>query len=139
MTLTLDEARAASARVREHAVELGVRVAVAIVDSGGHVQVLDRMDGAPPLSARIAPAKATSVALFHRDGGELMRLQQAWPGLFAHLDQVAGMPIVAGAGARVIRRGDVVVGALAVSGGKPEQDDECADVGLGSWPAAATE
>lgn len=131
MSLTLDEARTASARAREHATGLGARVTVAIVDGGGHLQVLDRMDGAPPLSARIAPAKASSVALFHRDGGELGRLQQAWPALFAQLDQVAGTPVIAGAGSRLIRRGNAVVGAIAVSGGMPEQDDECADAALG--------
>ncbi|MET8875747.1 GlcG/HbpS family heme-binding protein [Nocardia sp. NPDC004278] len=132
MSITSKEARTASAHVRERAAELGARVTVAIVDGGGHLQVLDRMDGAPPLSARIAPAKASSVALFHRDGGELVRLQQAWPALFAQMDQVAGTPIMAGAGSRLIRRGDAVVGAIAVSGGIPEQDDECAAVGLAS-------
>ncbi|MGY5311405.1 GlcG/HbpS family heme-binding protein [Nocardia gipuzkoensis] len=139
MSLTLDEARAVSQRVREHAEALGALVTVAIVDGGGHLQILDRMDGAPPLSARIAPAKASSVALFHRDGGDLVQLQQAWPALFAQMDRIAGTPIMAGAGARLIRRGDAVIGAIAVSGGKPEQDDECADVGLGAqMPAAST-
>ncbi|QNE23148.1 heme-binding protein [Kribbella qitaiheensis] len=138
MSLNLGEAQAVSVRMREHAAALGARVTVAIVDSGGHLQVLDRMDGAPPLSARIAPAKASSVALFHRDGSELMGLQQAWPALFAQMDHLAGTPIMAGAGSRLIRRGDAVVGAIAVSGGMPEQDDECADVGLGSLTPTAT-
>ncbi|CNF47139.1 protein glcG [Mycobacterium tuberculosis] len=135
MSLTLNEARTVSARVRERATELGAQVTVAIVDGGGHLQVLDRMDGAPPLSARIAPAKAASVALFHRDGGELVRLQQAWPALFAQMDRLAGTPVMAGAGSRLIRRGDAVVGAIAVSGGMPEQDDECAAVAVDSAPA----
>src|SRR3954467_10729313 len=120
MSLTLDEARAVSARVREHAAELGAQVTVAIVDGGGHLQVLDRMDGAPPLSARIAPAKASSVALFHRDCSELARLQQAWPALFAQLDHVAGVPVMAGAGSRLLPRDDVVLGAIPVRRGPPE-------------------
>ncbi|WP_159841849.1 GlcG/HbpS family heme-binding protein [Nocardia sp. CY41] len=136
MSLTSEHARAVSARVREHAAGLGARVSVAIVDGGGHLLVLDRMDGAPPLSARVAPAKASSVALFHRDGSELARLQQAWPALFSQMDQVAGIPVIAGAGARLIRRGDAVVGAIAVSGGLPEHDDECAEVGI-AWLSAA--
>jgi glc operon protein GlcG len=123
-----------SAHACDHAAELGVQVTVAIVDGGGHLQVLDRMDGAPPLSARIAPAKASSVALFRRDGSELARLHQAWPALFAQLDHVAGAPVMAGAGSRLIRRDDVVIGAIAVSGAAPEQDDECADVGVGEQP-----
>ncbi|WP_216900861.1 GlcG/HbpS family heme-binding protein [Nocardia alni] len=140
MSLTLDEARAVSVRVCEHAAQLGAKVTVAIVDGGGHLQVLDRMDGAPPLSARIAPAKASSVALFHRDGSELVRMQQSWPSLFAHMDDIAGTPIVGGAGSRLIRRGDVVIGAISVSGGRaPGQDDECADIGLDSLsPSAST-
>src|SRR5690242_6070534 len=138
MSLTLDEARKVSARVREHAAGLGARVTVGIVDGGGHLPVLDRMDGAPPISARIAPAKASSVALFHRDGRELARLQQAWPALFAQLDQAAGTPVIAGAGSRLIRRGDAAAGAIAASGGMPELDDEYADDGLGSLSPSAS-
>lgn len=139
MSLTLNEARAISLRVREHAEAIGARVTVAIVDGGGHLRVLDRMDGASPLSARVAPVKASSVALFQRDGADLMRMQQAWPVVFAQIDQVAGMPIIAGAGSRLIWRDDVVIGALSVSGSTPEQDDECADVGLGAeTPSTST-
>jgi glc operon protein GlcG len=139
MLLTSEEARAVSARVREHAAELGAQVTVAIVDGGGHVMVVDRMDGAPPLSARLAPAKASSVALFHRDGDELVRLQQAWPALFGQLDQVAGAPIIAGAGSRLLRRGDAIIGAISVSGGDaPGQDDACAEAGVASLAATTS-
>ncbi|MBH0776138.1 GlcG/HbpS family heme-binding protein [Nocardia bovistercoris] len=138
MSLTSEQARAVSARIRAHATGLGARVTVAIVDAGGHVLLVDRMDGAPPLSARIAPAKASGVALFHRDGNELVRLQQAWPALFAQMDQVAGAPVIAGAGSRLIRREDAVIGAIAVSGGIPEQDDACAEVGLAALATTAT-
>jgi uncharacterized protein GlcG (DUF336 family) len=132
MSLTLDEARAVSDRVREHAARIGATVTVAVVDGGGHLQVLDRMDGASPMSARIAPVKASSVALFHRDGTDLMDLQQAYPAAFAQIVDVAATPIVAGLAARLIRRDGVVVGAIAIAGGTLEQDDECADVGVGS-------
>jgi uncharacterized protein GlcG (DUF336 family) len=41
------------------------------------------------------------------------------------------VPILAGAGAALIMRGDTVLGALAVSGGMvPGQDDECAEAAL---------
>jgi uncharacterized protein GlcG (DUF336 family) len=144
MPLTFSEAQAVSARVHEHADTLGARVTVAIVDEGGHEQVLSRMDGAPPLSARVAPAKAVSAALFHRDGAALREMQEASPGFFAKLDQVAGVPVIAGAGALLIRRGGAadgaILGAIAVSGAqRPGQDDECAAAGLailtGAGPA----
>jgi len=89
------------------------------------------MSGAPPFSARIAETKAASVALFGRDGAALRQLQEANPGFFAQLDRAVRVPILAGAGAALIKRGDTVLGALAVSGGMmPGQDDECAEAAL---------
>jgi uncharacterized protein GlcG (DUF336 family) len=40
------------------------------------------------------------------------------------------VPIVPGLGSVLIRRDDRVLGAIGVSGGKPEQDLECAEAGL---------
>lgn len=137
MPLTLDEARTVSDRVRAHAIGLGAAVTIAIVDDGGHLQVLDRMDGASPMSARVAPAKASSVALFRRDSSDLMHLQEAYPAVFAQIIDAARTPIVAGGAARLIRRGGVVVGAIAIAGGSLEQDETCADVGVGSLSSAA--
>lgn len=130
MPLTSKEAQTICAQAREHASKIGARVTVAIVDEGGVPQILDRMDGAPPLSARIAPAKAASAALFHRDGAALRQLQASWPEFFVQVDRIAGTPIIAGAGSQLIRRDDRILGAVAVSGGRPEQDDECAQAAL---------
>jgi uncharacterized protein GlcG (DUF336 family) len=57
-------------------------------------------------------------------------MQQAWPAFFSQVDRAAGRPILAGAGSMLIRRADAVLGAIAVSGGLPEQDDECAEAAL---------
>ncbi|EFC81852.1 conserved hypothetical protein [Parafrankia sp. EUN1f] len=88
------------------------------------------MDGAPPLSVQIAETKAATVALFRRDGASLRQMQEAWPAFFAQIDQAARRPILAGAGSVLIRQTDAVLGAVAVSGGLPQQDDECAEAGL---------
>jgi glc operon protein GlcG len=89
------------------------------------------MNGAAPLSAQIAEAKAASVALFRRDGAALRQMQEASPAFFAQLDRAVRLPILVGAGAALIWRGDTVLGALAVSGGmRPGQDDECAEAAL---------
>ena len=131
MPLTLQEAQAVITGAHERAATLSAQVTVAVVDEGGHLQALGRMNGAPPLSAQIAETKATSVALFRRDGAALWQMQESSPGFFAQLDRVSRVPILAGAGAALILRGDTVVGALAVSGGMaPGQDDECAAAGL---------
>jgi glc operon protein GlcG len=131
MPLTLREAQAVITGAHERAAEIAAPVTVAVVDEGGHLQALGRMNGAPPLSAQIAETKATSVALFRRDGAALRQMQEANPGFFAQLGRVVGVPILAGAGAALIMRGDAVLGALAVSGGVvPGQDDECAAAAL---------
>ena len=131
MPLTLPEAQAVITAAHARAAAIGAQLTVAVVDEGGHLQALGRMNGAPPLSAQIAETKAASVALFRRDGAALRQLQESNPGFFAQLDRVARVPILAGAGAELIVRGDDVLGALAVSGGTaPGQDDECAQAAL---------
>jgi uncharacterized protein GlcG (DUF336 family) len=131
MPLTLEEAQAIITTAHERAAKIAAPVTVAVVDEGGHLQALGRMSGAPPLSAQIAETKAASVALFRRDGTALRQMQEANPGFFAQLDRAVRVPILAGAGARLIVRDDTVLGALAVSGGMmPGQDDECAEAGL---------
>lgn len=131
MPLTLPEAQAVITAAHERAAELDTQVTVAVVDEGGHLQALGRMHGAPPLSARIAGTKAASAALFRRDGTVLRQMQEANPGFFAQLGQAVGVTVLAGAGAALIRRGEEVLGALAVSGGTvPGHDDACAEAGL---------
>jgi glc operon protein GlcG len=131
MPLTLEEAQTVIAGAHQCAATIDALVTVAVVDEGGHLQALGRMSGAAPLSARIAETKATSVALFRRDGTALRQLQEANPGFFAQLDRAVGVPILAGAGAALIQRGDTVIGAMSVSGGMmPGQDDQCAAAGL---------
>jgi glc operon protein GlcG len=131
MPLTLQEAQAVIVGGHERAATIGALVTVAVVDEGGHLQALGRMSGAAPLSARIAATKAASVAIFGRDGAALRQLQEANPGFFAQLDRAVREPILAGAGAPLIKRGDTVLGAVAVSGGMvPGQDDECAEAAL---------
>jgi glc operon protein GlcG len=131
MPLTLQEAQTVITGAHERATKIGAQVTVAVVDEGGHLQALGRMPGAAPLSAQIAETKATSVALFRRDGGAVRKMQQTNPDFFAQLDRIARMPILAGAGAALIQREDTVLGAMAVSGGMfPEQDDECAEAAL---------
>ena len=130
MPLTLDEAQTVIAGAHDHANQLGIRVAVAVVDEGGLLQALGRMDGAFPLSAQIAESKAVGAALWHRDGDSLGQVQKERPAFFEQVDQLVRMPIMPGLGSLLIRRGEAVLGAVGVSGAAPEQDKECAQAGL---------
>ena len=63
MPLSLAQANALVAAAHDHATANGWKITVAVVDEGGHLVTLGRMDGAFPLSAQIAEAKAAGTAL----------------------------------------------------------------------------
>jgi glc operon protein GlcG len=130
MPLSLEEVSAVIAAAHERARALGVRVTVAVVDEGGLLQSLARMDGAPPLSAQIAEGKAVGAAVWHRDGASLAQVAQERPTFFQAVDRLVRVPIVAGLGSALIRRAGAVLGAVGVSGAKPDQDLDCAEHGL---------
>jgi uncharacterized protein GlcG (DUF336 family) len=108
----------------------GLRVTVAIVDEGGFLQGLARMDGAAPLSSQVAEAKAVGAAMMHRDGDSLAELVQSRPAFFSQVDRMARVPMVGAPGSLLIRRQGVVLGAIGVSGATPQQDKACAQAGL---------
>jgi glc operon protein GlcG len=130
MPLNLQDANALIGRAHAKAAELGIRVTVAVVDEGGLLIALARMDGATPLSPQIAEAKAVGAAMLHRDGASLGELAKDRPGFFSVVDRLVRVPIVPGLGSMLIRRDGAVLGAVGVSGGRPEQDLECAEAGI---------
>jgi len=130
MPLTFHEAQDVIARAQAKAGDLGIRVTVAVVDEGGLLIALGRMDGATALSPQIAEAKAAGAIMLGRDGAGLADLSQDRPGFFSVADRLARLPIVPGLGSVLIKRGDRLQGAVGVSGGRPEQDLECAEAGL---------
>jgi uncharacterized protein GlcG (DUF336 family) len=128
--LNLFEANELISRAHAKAAELGIRVTVAVVDEGGLLVALARMDGAAPLTPQIAEAKAVGAAMLHRDGGSLGDLAKDRPGFFSVADRLVRVPIVPGLGSVMIKRDGKVLGAVGVSGGRPEQDLECAEAGI---------
>jgi uncharacterized protein GlcG (DUF336 family) len=132
MGLSLTDAQSVVAHAHAKAAELGVRVTVAVVDEGSLLIALGRMDGAPPVSPQIAESKAVGAAMWHRDGAALAEVAKDRPGLFSVADRLVRMPIVPGLGSALIKMDGRVLGAVGVSGAKPEQDLECAEAGLAS-------
>ncbi len=130
MGLNLHDANELIGRAHAKAAELGIHVTVAVVDEGGLLIALSRMDGAPPLSPQIAEAKAVGAAMLHRDGASLGELAKDRPGFFSVVDRLVRVPIVPGLGSVLIKRDGAVLGAVGISGGRPEQDLECALVGV---------
>jgi uncharacterized protein GlcG (DUF336 family) len=132
MPLNLHDANQLITRAQAKATELGIRVTVAIVDEGGLLIALSRMDGAGALTPQIAEAKAVGAAMLNRDGAGLAELAKDRPGFFNVADRLVRVPIVPGLGSVLIKREGKLLGAVGVSGGRPEQDLECAEAGLSS-------
>jgi len=130
--LNLHDANELIGRAHAKAAELGIRVTVAVVDEGAHLIALARMDGAAPLTPQVAEAKAVGAAMLHRDGASLGELARDRPGFFSVADRLVRVPIVPGLGSVLIKRDGKVLGAVGVSGGRPEQDLECAEAGISS-------
>ena len=130
MPLSLEQAQTLIAGAQEHASGAGLSVTVAVVDEGGLLKALGRMDGAPPLSAQIAEAKAVGAAVWHRDGDQLAAVQASRGAFFASVSALTRLPLVPADGSVVIRDGGAVLGAVGVSGAKPEEDRACAEAGV---------
>jgi uncharacterized protein GlcG (DUF336 family) len=100
-------------------------VAIAIVDDGGHLLNFTRLDGAPPISAYIAPEKARAAALGRRETKiyEDMINQGRSAFLSAPLQGMleGGVPIYVDG---------QVVGAVGVSGVKSGEDAQIARAGV---------
>ena len=131
MPLTLTEASKVIDRAHAKARQLGLKVAVAVVDEGGLLIALGRMDGATPISPQLAEAKAVGAAMLLRDGGALGQMAQDRPAFFSAVDRLVRVPLIPGPGSLLIKKEDgQVVGAVGVSGARPEQDLDCAEAGL---------
>jgi len=127
MPLSLEESLRAIAAAQAQAQKIGIRVSVAVVDEGGFLVALLRMDGAPPLSPQIAEAKASGTALTLREGEQMGEMYRDRPGFFGVVSKLTRVPPVPAQGERLARKEGLVHGAPGASRGKPEQDVECGD------------
>ena len=122
--LTLKEARAAIERGVARAQQLGFKVAVAIVDEGGHLVACDRMDGALWITREIARAKANAAAAFQATTQELETRFATARSLFAgNVASLGDYKLVFGRGGVPLVAGDRIVGAVGVSGAVPPDND----------------
>ena len=125
-TLELSDVKAIAAAAEAEALKHQWAVSIAIVDAGGHLLWLQRLDGAAPISAQIAPAKAATAALRRREsrlyeemvnGGRVSFLSA--PGLQGLLE--GGVPIL---------RDGHCLGAVGVSGVRSTEDAQIARAGI---------
>ena len=125
-TLEYADVVAISAAAETEAIKNNWAVTIAIVDDGGHLLSLRRLDGAAPISAHIAPAKANTAAVGRREskvyedmvnGGRVSFLSA--PDLKGLLE--GGVPIM---------KDGFCLGAVGVSGVKSAEDAQIARAGI---------
>ena len=118
--LMLDEVKLAAAAAEAEAIAHGWAVSIALCDAGGHALWLQRMDGAPLMSAAVAPEKARTCVLSGKPSKAFEDMVNN--GRFAAL----AMPVVPLEGGEPIVIGDNVIGAVGVSGVKAGEDAQVA-------------
>lgn len=130
--LTLIEAKRIAAAASSEAERNGWTVVIAIVDDGGHLIYLERMDDTQKASIRIAEEKARAAILFKRPtkvfedavaDGRISVL-----GLSAAVPVEGGLPLV---------RDGAYLGAIGVSGVRAHQDGAVAAAGAAAFVQAA--
>ena len=112
-------AQAAQAEARRNEWE----VSIAVCDAGGHLLWLQRMDGANPMSALVAPEKARTSVMTHKPSKALEDMVNG--GRVAALS----LPVTPLEGGETIIVCGDVVGGIGVSGVKAGQDAQVAQAG----------
>jgi len=120
--LCVDDARRMATAGEAEAHRNNWAVSIAVVDDGGHLLWLQRLDGAAPISAQIAPAKARTAALGRRESRIYEEMINGPRPAFLSAPGLEGM---LEGGVPVIAHGHCI-GAVGVSGVKSGDDVQIA-------------
>ncbi len=122
--LTLADAHKMMAAAKAEADKQKWGVTIAVVDDGGLLLMLERMDGARAQTAEVAHLKARSAAITHRPGKTWEETVKTRPGTLNFPDafHVTG-------GAPILYQGEVI-GAVGVSGVQSHEDEQVAAAGI---------
>lgn len=96
----------------------GLAVSIAICDDGGNVLGVHRLDGAAPATAAIAMEKARTAALIRRPGKAFEDIINGGRVAMLSIGSLSGML----EGGEPLMFEGQCVGAIGVSGGRPNQD-----------------
>jgi len=120
------DVKAIAAAAEAEALKNNWAVTIAIVDDGGHLLSLQRLDGAAAISAHIAPAKANTAALGRRESKVYEDVINGGRYSFLSAPDLKGM---LEGGVPIIKDGQCI-GAVGVSGVKSTEDAQVARAGI---------
>jgi glc operon protein GlcG len=122
--LTIADAERIMTAARRLAEDRQWRVAIAVVDDGGYLLRLERMDGAGPQTPEVATMKARTAALSRGPSKRMEDLVRERPGMLRFPDRLpiqGGLPLM--------HEGECV-GGIGVSGVQSHEDEEIAAAGV---------
>ena len=129
--LSLSAAKTIAAAAEAEAKKRGATVVIAVVDDGGHVILLERLDDTQVASVDVAIGKARTAAIFRRPSGVFE--EQIKNGRLASLVLPGATPLQGGIPIVVDGK---VIGAIGVSGNTPQEDEDIALAGAAATEAA---
>ena len=121
-TLEFSDLKGMAAAAELEALNHNWAVTIAIVDDGGHLLWLQRLDGAAPISAHIAPAKAHTAALGRRESRIYEEMVNGGRPSFLSAPAIKGL---LEGGVPIMKDGQCL-GAVGVSGVKSSEDAQIA-------------
>jgi len=126
--LSLEAATKIAAAAEAAARARGVGVVVAVVDDGGHLILLHRLDDTQVASVNVGIGKARTAAIYRRPSREFE--EQIKAGRVAALALADSTPLQGGVPIRLDGR---VIGAIGVSGDTPQVDEAIAIAGASAF------
>jgi uncharacterized protein GlcG (DUF336 family) len=132
MRVSLNSAEAIIAAARRRAEEIGVPMNIAVVDDGNNLVAFARMEGAWLGSIDIAMGKAYTARAFDLSTKDLVPMAQPGQPLFGITASNQGRIIIFPGGIPLKAEG-TVVGAVGVSGGRVDQDQQVAEAGAAAF------
>ncbi len=124
--LELSDIKKIAAAAEAEALKNNWNVAIAIVDNGGHLLWFQRLDGAAPVSAHIAPSKARTAALGCRESRLYEEMINGGRASFLSAPTIDGLL----EGGVPIMKDGLCLGAVGVSGVKSTEDAQIAKAGI---------
>jgi uncharacterized protein GlcG (DUF336 family) len=134
-TISSAAARQAIDAAEAKAREMGVPMAITVVDDSGTLKAFSRMDGAPLLSVEIAQDKAYTAVAFGIPTHEWFNFIKDDPPLLHGITKTRRL-IVFGGGYPLKVDGQIV-GGIGVSGGHYNHDMQVAEAGAAAIESAA--
>ena len=131
-TITLEEAKRIIEAAEKKATEIGQPMDIAVVDAGGNLKAHHRMDTAHVGSITISINKAYTAIAFQGQTADLQEMTRPDGPIYGLSDAHGGRLVVFPGGIPLVHDG-VIVGAVGVSTGTVEQDQEVAEAGAAAF------